>query len=226
MGEHVANWDLILPTAEFTYNSSVNRSIWLSPFEALTGYQPRKPIDLVPLPIGPKVSASAKDYAQHIHDLHTEIRRRLTISNDNYKSAADNHRKLQEFSVGDKVLVRVRPKRFPHGTVKKLHARRTDPYRVLRRVGPNAYELNIPRDHGINPVFNVEDLTLYHESMMHPFPSVDDPAPSTFAPGIPIPPSPPLPPWRQSSDMPQIEYVIVDELVSTTDGGYQRFLVR
>ena len=46
VGEHVSNWDQILPMAEFAYNSSVNRSTGRSPFEIVTGLLPRKPIDL------------------------------------------------------------------------------------------------------------------------------------------------------------------------------------
>jgi len=59
------------------------------------------------------------------------------------------------------VIVRVHPERFPLETLKKPHARRIDPYRVLRRFGSNAYKLEIPRELGINRVFNVKDLTLY-----------------------------------------------------------------
>jgi len=38
------------------------------------------------------------------------------------------------------------------------------PYRVLRRFGSNAYGLEIPEELGINPIFNVEDLTPYRTS--------------------------------------------------------------
>ena len=43
------NWDSILPTAQLTYNNSVNRSIGTSPFEVVHGYAPRKPLDLLPM---------------------------------------------------------------------------------------------------------------------------------------------------------------------------------
>ena len=36
-------------TAEFAYNSSVNRTISMSPFEVVHGYQPRQPIYLIEL---------------------------------------------------------------------------------------------------------------------------------------------------------------------------------
>ena len=48
-GENIVNSDLLLPRAEFTYNSSVNRSTCESLFEIVHGYKPNKPLDLVPL---------------------------------------------------------------------------------------------------------------------------------------------------------------------------------
>ena len=67
-------WDLILSTAEFGYNNSVNRSTGKSPFQIVNGYSPRTPIDLVPLPPHMRVSEPAENFAKHIHDLHAKIR--------------------------------------------------------------------------------------------------------------------------------------------------------
>ena len=66
-------------------------------------------------------------------------------------------------------MVRVHPKGFLLRSVKKLQARRTDPYTVLRRIGSNAYELNIPRGLGISSVFSFEDLNWYHASDDYPY---------------------------------------------------------
>lgn len=51
------------------------------------------------------------------------------ISNQIYKSVADLnlHKRVQEFLSGDEMIIRVRPKRFPPGTVQELHTRRTCP---------------------------------------------------------------------------------------------------
>ena len=51
VGESLGNWDLLLPHAKFAYNSSINRSTGKSAFEIVHGYRPRRPIDLIPLPI-------------------------------------------------------------------------------------------------------------------------------------------------------------------------------
>ena len=135
---------MVLSVAEFAYNSLVNRSTGFSPFEIVTWYKPRNPIDLPPFPIGDWPSASAESFAYYLHDLHDYIHRQIVVSNDNYKSTAYLHKRLQKFVVGDEMMVRVRPKRFPQGTLKKLHARCIGLYRVLRKFGFNAYELEIP----------------------------------------------------------------------------------
>ena len=78
--------------AEFACNSSVNRSTGLSSFEIVFGYNIRKPVDLLLLPIGDRFNASIKLFAQHLHDLHDDIYQQITISNDYFKSATDLHK--------------------------------------------------------------------------------------------------------------------------------------
>ena len=101
VGDHVSNWDQILPMAEFAYNSSVNRSTGYSPFEAVTGNNPRKPIDLLPLPVSARPSAEAEAFSKHILDIHDEVRRRIATSNERYKAHADLKKKFAEFEEGD-----------------------------------------------------------------------------------------------------------------------------
>ena len=112
-------WDLIFSTAEFSYNNFVNRSTGKSPFQIVNGYPPRTPIDLVPLPPHMRVSEPVENFAKHIHDLHAEIRRKISLSNEEYKLAADVHRRSKEFNVGDYVMVRIRPKIIPKTFSKK-----------------------------------------------------------------------------------------------------------
>jgi hypothetical protein len=64
--DHNRNWDLILPTTQFAYNSSTNRSIDTSPFEVVHGYKPRKLLDVLPMSLHAKVSESAESFACRI----------------------------------------------------------------------------------------------------------------------------------------------------------------
>ena len=81
VGEANRNWDSILPIAQLAYNSSVNRSIGASPFEIVHGYTPRKPLDLLPMSPHVRISEFAETFAQHIHDLHNEIRKKIQVTN-------------------------------------------------------------------------------------------------------------------------------------------------
>jgi hypothetical protein len=130
--DHVTSWDLLLPQAEFAYNNSVNRSTRRSPFEIVSGLQPRTPIDLVPLPLPPRVSEGAVDFLRHIHDIHEEVRKKIAVSNDRYKTRVDAHRRVVEFQPGDLVLIHLRPERFTKGSLHKLHSRRAGPFQVLQ----------------------------------------------------------------------------------------------
>lgn len=89
MGDHVANWDQLLPIAEFAYNSSINRSISRSHFEVVTGLQPRKPIYLINLPPSARSNAEAESFASHIREIHDDVRRKIALSNEQYKAHAD-----------------------------------------------------------------------------------------------------------------------------------------
>ena len=77
VGEANQNWDSILPIAQLAYNGSVNKSIGASPFEFVHGYTPRKPLDLLPMSPHVRIFESAEVFAQHIHDLHNEIRKKI-----------------------------------------------------------------------------------------------------------------------------------------------------
>ena len=107
VGEANWNWDSILPIAQLSYNSSVNRFIGASPFEVVHGYTSRKPLDLLPMSPHVRISESAKAFVRHIHDLHNGIRKKIQVSNSQYKIHADTHRHHVEFQVGDYVMIRI-----------------------------------------------------------------------------------------------------------------------
>ena len=48
-----------------------------------------------------RVSEPVENFAKHIHDLHTEIRRKIYLSNEEYKLVANVHRRSKEFNVGE-----------------------------------------------------------------------------------------------------------------------------
>ena len=55
--------------------------------------------------------------------------------------------------------------RFPIGTYSKLRMRKFGPCKILRKFDSgNAYEVELPNDLDISPIFNVADLYEYQES--------------------------------------------------------------
>ena len=44
-----------------------------------------------------RISESTEAFARHIHNLHNEIRKKIQVSNSQYKFHADSHRRHVEF---------------------------------------------------------------------------------------------------------------------------------
>ena len=102
-----------------------------------------------------------KNFAKYIYDLHAEIRRKTSLSNEEYKLVANMHHRYKEFNVGEYVMVRIRPERILKTFSKKLYARAMSLYYIIHKLRSNAYLLDLPNDMDISHVFNVEDLLPY-----------------------------------------------------------------
>jgi len=76
--------------------------------------------------------------------------------------AANKHRKYVEFNAGDLVWIHLREERFPPGKFGKLKPKADGPFKVLKRIGRNAYEIELPEDYGVSPTFNVADLSPFY----------------------------------------------------------------
>ncbi|GJT68861.1 putative reverse transcriptase domain-containing protein [Tanacetum coccineum] len=86
------------------------------------------------------------EIVQETTDKIVQIKERLKTVRDRRKSYAENRRKPLEFSVGDKVLLKVSPWKgvVRFGKRSKLSPRYVGPFEIVERVSPVAYRLRLP----------------------------------------------------------------------------------
>ncbi|GKD34596.1 putative reverse transcriptase domain-containing protein [Tanacetum coccineum] len=124
-----SGWDKHLPLAEFSYNNNAQ----------LTGPEMIRETTLMIV----------------------QIKNRLFAAHSRQKSYADVRRKPLEFEVGDKVMLKVSPWKgvVRFGKRGKLSPRYIGSFKILSRVGPVAYKLELPRElQGIHNTFHVSNL--------------------------------------------------------------------
>jgi hypothetical protein len=96
----------------------------------------------------------------HMQDL---ICQHLLRAQDYMKRQADKGRSKRDFSVGDKVFLKLQPyiqsslmRRANH----KLSFRFFGPYKIIEKIGSVAYRLELPTTSSIHPIFHVSQLKL------------------------------------------------------------------
>ena len=62
----------------------------------------------------------------------------------------------------------LRKERFPKGTYNKLNLKKNGACKVLRKFSANAYEIELPSNLQIPPIFNVSDLYLFKDASVYP----------------------------------------------------------
>ncbi|TXG53757.1 hypothetical protein EZV62_019013 [Acer yangbiense] len=107
------------------------------PFEVVYGKNPTSPLDLVPIGSNKDFGGEADARDGEIKKLHAQVREKIVKQNEN-----KDH--------------------FPKGKYGKLKPRADGPFKVLQRIGENAYKIELQESYGVSPTFNVADLAPYH----------------------------------------------------------------
>lgn len=172
-------WDKWLAMAEWWYNTSHHSALNLTPYKALYGKNP------------PSIN-----YHQAIHtknecvdsflrqraELQVLLKKNLLKAQERMTYYANKHRSEQTFEVGDKVFLKAQAfRQFSLKNTKdtKLSAKYYGPFKILKKIGPVAYRLELPTTVRIHDTFHVSLLKRKngnHQQILPTLPEIPAPA--------------------------------------------------
>jgi len=153
--KHWTNW---LPWAEYWYNTTWHSAIKMTPFEAVYGQPPPRLLSYIP---GTTRVEAVDEVLRNREQILGLLQLNMQQAQQRMKRYADLNRTERTFQVGQKVYLRLQPYRQMSAAYRrslKLSPRFYGPFTILRRVGEVAYELDLPREARIHPVFHVSQL--------------------------------------------------------------------
>ncbi|GJX20569.1 putative reverse transcriptase domain-containing protein [Tanacetum coccineum] len=151
-------WVKHFPLAEFSYNNSYHASIKAVHYEALYGRKCRSPVCWAK--VG-EAQLTGLKLIQETTEKIVLIKKRMQAAQNRQKNNADQKRKLMEFEVGDRVMLKVLPWK---GVVRfdkrgKLNPRYVGPFKVLAKVEKVAYKLELPQELSrVHHTFHVSNM--------------------------------------------------------------------
>ncbi|GJW11580.1 putative reverse transcriptase domain-containing protein [Tanacetum coccineum] len=163
-------WEKHLPLVECSNNNSYHASIKAAPFEALFGQKCRSPLCWA------EVGDLQLTVPEIIHETTeniVQIRQRLQAARDRQRSYANVRRKSLEFQVGDRVMLKVSPRKgvIRFGKRGNLNPQYIGPFKILKRISPVAYKLELLEElSNVHSTFHVSNLKkcLSNESLVIP----------------------------------------------------------
>jgi hypothetical protein len=148
------DWVAHLDSAEFSYNNAKHSSTEHSPFYANYGYHPR--FNFIPYVKG-SAAPAAEALIQRLQALHDQLVENVKRAQDSQAKYYNAKHLNVDFNVGDKVWLSSQNLRTQR-PCKKLDWKKLGPFKVIEKVGLQAYRLALPSSMKIHPVFHVSLL--------------------------------------------------------------------
>ena len=158
-----SSWESVLPTVEFVINNSPSQATGYTPFYLNYGFHPCTPADLIRDHDATLVEGVTNFVDRMQRNFSTAVKF-LNRAKDRMKEQSDRKRRELRFNTGEQVLLSTEHLNLKNAPVHKLRRRFVGPFFVVRRVGPVAYELELPETWKIHNVFHVSLLRPFRTS--------------------------------------------------------------
>jgi len=153
-----SNWNDFLYLAEFSYNNAIQESTKHSPFFSNYGFNPRHSPE-VPTDIE---VPRAEELVNNLAELTKELKENIKSAIEKQEKFANKNRmEPPEFKKNDKVWIN--SSLIIKNGNKKLKPRKLGPFKILSKVSPVSYKLELPKNIKIHPVIHVSELEPYYE---------------------------------------------------------------
>jgi hypothetical protein len=137
-------WEECLPHIEFAYNRSIHSTTKVSPFQIVYDFNPRAPIDLLPLPPSEMTCFGASQWSEFILKMHETTKLNIEKMNKKYRIVASKVHKEVNLELGDLVWLHLRKEWFSELRKSKLMSRAASPFKILAKINDNTYKLELP----------------------------------------------------------------------------------
>jgi hypothetical protein len=152
------DWNLLLSRAEFAHNNAFHESVQATPFYLNHGRHPRTPMGGKHDDVYPDSAA----FVERLQSTLTLARKLLIAAQQRQKAYEDKHKIERSYEIGEQVLLSTKYLNIKHGeTNRKLLPKWIGPFKVVQKVGPVSYKLEMNSSWRVHPAFHVSLLELY-----------------------------------------------------------------
>lgn len=155
---HQHEWDTLLSSAEFPYNSAHNDSLDMTPFEVDLGWNPRSPLDSMASRRDITVQ-SVENLKQRLSTCYDDALFALTLAQAHQSAynakcyTPPSYQIEEDVFLSRKLFTTAASNAQPS---KKLGVRKYGPFKIIELIGQNAVKLQHPHNIHIHPVVHFE----------------------------------------------------------------------